>query len=127
MDGNPKSMRYNVLVYSSGDGRYPIAAHCLELDVIGTGKSVQAALDQLVELIELQLEVSAKEGIDLEFPASPEIQERYLAAQKAGRRIARELVERVLADAKKRRGHKAPGFTNVIATVDIPGEYLNYA
>lgn len=127
MDENPKSMGYNVFVYPSGDDRYPLAAHCLELDVVGTGKSLQASLRQLQELMQLHIEVSVKEGIDIEFPAPAEIQARFLAAKKAGHYIARESIERAQADAKKRSGRKALELANVTATADTQCRYLNHA
>ena len=83
----PNNMSFRICVYPSGDDRYPNAEHCLDLDVIGTGKSVQAALDQLMELIELQIEISADRDIAIEFAASPEVGEQYLAAQKDGHRV----------------------------------------
>ena len=75
----------------------------------------------------LQIEVSLKEGIDIGFPAPPEIQAKFLAAKKAGRYIATERIERALASANKGPGRKSLELTNVMATADIQCENLNYA
>ena len=123
----PKNMSFRICVYPSPDRKSQFVAHCLDLDVIGTGDSVQDALDLLLEMIEVQIESCDEHGAQLLFPAPAGIWRKYLAAQKAGRYLARELVERVFADANKRFGHRPPLLDNVMATSDIPLEYLSLA
>jgi predicted RNase H-like HicB family nuclease len=66
-----KSMSFRVCVYPAEfDPRY-FTAHCLELDVIGQGKTLQAAVTQLLEAIDTQLEVCSETGAQLEFWAPP--------------------------------------------------------
>lgn len=57
------------------------AAHCLETDIVGYGKTFSAALDQLFELTEMQISfaIFMNQRSLLDNPAAPEIFEAYNA------------------------------------------------
>lgn len=120
----PRSMSFRICVYPSDETRFAVVAHCLELDVIGTGNSVQAALEELLELIELQFKACSKHNAQLIFPAQDSVWQMYTMAVEAKRRVPPELVEKVVANANKSFGHPAPLLDNVMATHDLPAEYL---
>ena len=76
------SMILRVLGYKEGNGW---AAHCLETDLVGFGKTFDSALRDLMELTEMQVSFAAhmKQPNLLDHPAPPEIFEIYA-------RLARE-------------------------------------
>ena len=124
MTNFPTSMSFRICVYPSDETRFAIVAHCLDLDVIATGDSVQAALEELLELLELQIETCYKHDAQPIFPASNSVWEKYRSAVEAKRSVPVELIERVVANANQRLGHRAPLLDNVMATPDVPKEYL---
>ena len=124
MPNIPRSMSFRICVYPSDETRFAIVAHCLDLDVIGTGDSVQAALEELLELIELQLKSCSKHDAYLIFYASNSVWEKYRSAVEAQRPVPAELLERVVVNANKNLGHPAPLLDNVMAPADVPEEYL---
>jgi hypothetical protein len=74
-EGNALYLR--VLGYLRQDGSW--AAHCLETDLVGYGKSFQAALDNLQELTEMQISfaIYKNQPALLDCPAPPDIIEMY--------------------------------------------------
>lgn len=62
-----------VLGYQEDDGDW--AAHCLEMDLVGYGKTFEAAYKALEELIEMQIDfaVSMNQPTLLYHPAPPDI------------------------------------------------------
>ena len=120
----PSNMCFRICVYPSVDVQSEFVAHCLDLDVFAAARTVQEALDLLLELIEFQIQTCEKHDAQLNFPAPHAIWRKYLAAKKAERYVASELVELVVADANKRLGHPAPLLDNVMATPGVPPELL---
>ncbi len=74
-------------------------AHCLNLDVLADDDSVQAAVSQLLELIEVQLD-AAEEFLADPFQRAPE---KYWNMLGKARPVPSELIERVVQQANARR------------------------
>ena len=125
MDLTGSALSFRACVYPSPDQPGYYAAHCLELDVVGEGKSVEEAMSNLLEVIETQLESCQDNGAQLLYFAPNDVWQKYNAAKKAGRQIAGELIERIVRQANKRLGHAATNiFDNVVGSNDIPRECL---
>ena len=79
------SMTLRVLGYREGTDW---VAHCLETDLVGYGKNFNAALNELMELTEMQVSfaLQTKRPNLLDHPAPPEIFEQY--SQLARERLA---------------------------------------
>ena len=120
----PKKMSFRICVYPSDQVRKGLIAHSLDLDIMGTGNSIQEALDELLELIEHHIQVCQEHDAQFEFPAPEEVWEKYEIARKKNRRVPMELLERVINTANKRLGHTAPLFDKVLASEGLPEEYL---
>lgn len=123
----PKSMPFRVCVYPCTDERGVFVAHCLELDVIGDGTSVEAAISELLKVIETQIEICGRTGAQLLFPAPGRVWQKYMAAKKINRKVPGELVRRIVASANKRLGHPVPRLDDILASKDVPEEYLAVA
>ncbi len=119
----PHSMPFRICVYQSEKKGYFIA-HCLELDVLGEDKSVEGALDNLLEVIETQIESCQTYKAQFFFPAPDSIWQKYNKAKKAKRRISEELINRVIRNANKRLGHKMPKIGDIVGTKEVPQECL---
>jgi len=123
----PNEMSFRIVVYPS-ESPNRFVAHALEVDIVGTGPDVQAAVAELLEMIELQAEMAAETGAELAFMAPPAVWKKYNAAKKAGRKIAGELMERIFAEANKRLGYTEPQvdhrIDNMVASRRIPMECL---
>lgn len=80
-----------VLGYKMGDGRW--AAHCLETDLVGYGKTSTASIHNLMELTEMQFSFALfkQDPRLLDKPAPPHIIENYYNLQ---RKIIQHLVSR---------------------------------
>ena len=103
-----KSMSFRALIYlSEHDSNYFIA-HCLELDLIGRDTSIQGAVAQLLEAIETQLTACVENKAQLEFWAPGMIWYRYKQARQAGRKIADELLDRIIQQANRHLGYESP-------------------
>jgi len=113
-------------VYPSPDEKGHFIAHCLELDVVGESSNVEGAVSELLESIETQIESCRETGAQLQFFAPAKVWYKYQSARKAGRRIAGELLERVVARANRRLGCNASSdiFDNIVGTREIPSECL---
>jgi len=120
----PRSMLLRVCVYQPADELGIFIAHCLELDLMGQGTCVESALDELLEVIDSQIETCKKTGANFWFYAPARVWQIYAQAKKANRKIASELVERVVERANRRRGHPAPDLENIAASKDVPKKYL---
>jgi len=123
-NGIPKSMALRICVYPDKDEPRVFLAHCLELDVIGSGKSVQEAMTELIELIDVQIESCKRHKARFFVPAPAHVWQKYEQARKANRRLAQELVERVLAQTKPAFGHWIPTIETALATKGVPDDYL---
>jgi hypothetical protein len=94
-----------VFVYPHDDKPGYFIAHGLDMDVMGTGKSVQEALSELLEVIEVQIDSCEKTGAPLHFPASREVWDKYRNHRR--RKLPKELVERVINEANRRLGYSS--------------------
>ena len=121
-----KSMSFRACVYPSGDEKGHFIAHCLELDVVGEGANVEDAVSELLEVIETQSESCRETGAQFQFFAPAEVWYKYRLAKKLNRRIAGELLERVVERANRRLGLHISSdiFDNIVGTKEIPGECL---
>ncbi len=121
-------LSFRVCVYPSPDEQGHYIAHCLELDVLGEGGSVEEAMSNLLEVIETQLESCQDNKAQLVYFAPSEVWKKYNIAKKSGRQIAGELIDRIIAQANQRLGHVASNiFDNVVGSNEIPGECLTTA
>jgi predicted RNase H-like HicB family nuclease len=118
------AFQFRVLVYPSPDKKNAFVAHCLELDVIGQGKSVEAAVGELLEVIEIQIENSKSQKVDPFFPAPKEIWETYQRAKETKRQLSPELMDRIIENANKQLGHRRPILDMVVPSQQIPDEML---
>lgn len=72
-EGETISLQMNVLVEGQTDGTY--LAHCLELDLVAEGGTPQAACDELLNVVDVQVRTCV-ENDNLEnlfFPAPQEV------------------------------------------------------
>jgi hypothetical protein len=115
---------YRICIYPSPDEAGAYIAHCLELDLIGVGECVQSAITELIENIDTQTNLCLHTGAQLFVPAPPDVWKKYLAAVRAGRKVADELFERAVSDAEKRLGHKPPVIECAVASKQVPLELL---
>lgn len=120
----PKSIAFRICVYPSSQQKTLLVAHCLELDVIGLGECVESALTELLENIDTQRDVCQRTGAQFFMPAPEEVWKKYRWAYKARRKIPGELTDRVITQANKRLGHKVPEFQDVLASRQVPDEFL---
>ena len=122
----PRSIMLRVCVYPSDEAGY-FVAHCLDLDLVGEDKTLEGALSELLEAIETQIEACEETGARLERFAPPFVWKYYRDAQKAGRKIADELMERVFrkANARLQCARRLQNLLeNVVGTRGIPDECL---
>lgn len=70
-------LNLRVLGYLEGSGKW--AAHCLETDLVGYGKTFEKAIEELRELTEMQVSfaIYIKQPSLLDHPAPPELFEMY--------------------------------------------------
>ena len=85
------------MVYPSDDSPGHLTAHCLELDLIGEGTSLESAVLELFENIAAQVTACEEYDARLYLPAPEWVSERYLAAKEHGAKIPDEIMERVTA------------------------------
>lgn len=89
--------RLNVFVYPETDGDGFIA-QCLELDIIGMAKNVEGALQELLELIDVQFESCKKTGAAIRFRSSESDWDRYSRAQESGTQVPLEIIDRIVEE-----------------------------
>jgi hypothetical protein len=115
-----KSMLFRACVYPSPDAKGLLVAHCLELDLIGEGVTLQDAVVELKRAIELQIE-ACKSLSQLFFPAPASVWQKYKQARNAGR-IVKQSVDQ---DPKATPGVAyMPHFESVVATSAVPAKYV---
>jgi len=116
-----KSMLFRACVYPSPDAKGLLVAHCLELDLIGEGATLQDAIVELKQAIELQIE-ACKSLSQLFFPAPASVWQKYKQARNAGRVV----MERFVDQAPKAIPGIAytPHFESVVATSAVPAKYV---
>ena len=91
----PKSI--HVFLYPETDGG-GFVAQCLELDLIGMDKSVQGALQELLEVIDVQFESCKKTGASFLFRSPKADWLRYNQAKSGGHVVPLELIDRVFEE-----------------------------
>ncbi len=114
----PKSAQFRACIYPSSDKK-GFVAHCLELDLIGEGKTPLKAIIELIEAIEIQIKACDNPS-QFFFFAPESVWQKY--AQNAGRVILR----RIVSDAFKQvttYGY-VPNFEKVVATDAVPKQYV---
>lgn len=79
-------------------GRF--VAHCLNLDILADDDSVQGSISLLLELIEHHLDAAERHRADPFRPAP----RRYWDMLGQGRRVPRELIDRIVKEANARHG-----------------------
>ena len=104
--GDKSVFSLRVLGYQTRDKDW--AAHCLETDIVGYGKSFDKALKDLKELTEMQISFAffKRQPALLDRPAPPEIFEIYIQMQ-------RTFFERYYRKSKPDKKHR-------IASIPIP-------
>ena len=120
----PKSMLFRICVYPCADEKNVFIAHCLDLDVIADGTSIEAAVTELLKVIETQIELCTKHGAQVLFPAPGSVWQKYASAKKAGRKVSDELMQRIYNKVNKRLGHQAPHFDDILASKEVPEKYF---
>jgi predicted RNase H-like HicB family nuclease len=106
-----KSISFRICVYPSECDKGYYVAHCLELDVIGTDKTVEGAVAELLQAIETQLDMAVKYNANPERWAPDEVWQKYLKSRK----LSDELLGRIIENANKRLGHPSPINVDTIA------------
>lgn len=92
-------MKFYVVVYPSEDSsRGSFVAHCLNMDIVADGKSVEHAVSDLLENIEATLHAAKKHRANPFKDAPREYWDKLASAK----RLPLELVERIIRDANKR-------------------------
>lgn len=116
----PKSAQFRACIYPSSDKK-GFVVHCLELDLIGEGKTPQKAIVELIEAIEIQIKACDNPS-QFFFFAPESVWQKYKQAQKAGRVI----MQRIVSNAFKQittYGY-VPNFERVAATRSVPKQYV---
>lgn len=108
----PKSVSFRACIYPSPDVKGIFVAHCLELDLIGEGKTPKDAVVELIEAIKLQLE-ACQSPSQLFFPAPGRVWQKYKQAKNAGRAVK-----------DSSRPDYTPYFESVVATSSVPEQYV---
>lgn len=106
-----------IVVYPSDDDPGYLIAHCLELDVIGMGKTLEGAVLELFENIAEQADACEENATRIYFPAPEWVGERFLYAMRCGRRIPDELMDRVLSRI-------ASDVDRIVATEEVTEDHL---
>jgi len=117
----PRSVLCRVCVYPSPDMDGYFVAHCLELDLIGEGRTPRKAIVELIEAIELQVE-ACQSLSQFFFPAPWRVWQRYGQAKNAGRVILQRIVDK--ARETTSQFDYVPRFENVVATRAVPEKYI---
>lgn len=123
-----KGLPFRVCVYQSEDEQGYYVAHCLEMDVIGVGTSVEEAMCELLECIDTQMDVCQEQGLNFLRAVPAEISRRYMQAKEQGQRICEELMNRIIRQANKRLGHDSEEIIDEVrCTAEIPPELCQLA
>ncbi len=120
-------MSFRICVYKDHDDESLFVAHCLDLDVMADGQCVRDAISELLKVIETQIEACQETGANLLRQAPGWVWQQYESAKTAGRKINEILVNQIIADANKRLGHRPPRLDNILASKEIPKEFLAVA
>jgi len=116
----PKSAQFRACLYPSSD-RKGFVAHCLELDLIGEGKTPLKAIVELIEAIEIQVKACDNPSQFYFFAPEP-VWQKYKQAQNAGRVILQRIVSRAFRQIAT-YGY-VPSFEKVAATSTVPKQYV---
>lgn len=117
----PKSMLFRVCVYSSPDIKGVFVAHCLELDLIGEGKTPKKAIIELIQAVEIQIE-ACENPSQFFFPAPAFVWQQFKQAHNAGRAILQRIIKQAIQ--KTSQLAYAPTFQNVAASSSVPQQYV---
>lgn len=120
----PKSMLFRACLYPSPDIEGHYVAHCLELDLIGEGDDPIAAITELIQAIELQIE-NCEDISQFLFPAPGSVWKKYKDSINAGRVVLQRIVEQAVQSIPQ-LSYK-PYFENFAATSTVPHEYIDVA
>ena len=117
-------MLLRACVYPSPDIKGHFVAHCLELDLIGEGKTPKKAIVELIQAIEIQIE-ACESPSQFFFPAPASVWQRFKQAHTAGRVIMQRIVDQALA-FKQIPANYVPLFQNMsmVATNAVPERYI---
>ena len=119
-----RSMLFRACVYPSPDIKGAFVAHCLELDLIGEGKTPKKAIIELMQAIEIQIE-ACKSPSQLFFPAPAFVWQQFKQAHNAGRAILQRIIQQ--ATQKTSLFAYTPTFQNVMASSLVPPQYVQVA
>ncbi len=117
----PKSMLLRACVYPSPDIQGSFVAHCLELDLIGEGRTPKKAIIELIQAIEIQIE-ACENASQLFFPAPASVWQKFKQARNAGRFILGRIVQEALN--KTFPLDYIPNFQEVLASSAVPQQYV---
>jgi len=116
----PKSAQFRACIYPSSDKK-GFVAHCLELDLIGEGKTPQKAIVELIEAIEIQIKACDNPS-QFFFFAPESVWQMYKKAQDAGRVVLRRIVNNAYRQSTT-YGY-VPNFEKVAASNAVPKQYV---
>lgn len=117
----PKSILFRACVYPSPDVKGFFVAHCLELDLIGEGKTPRKAIVELIQAIELQIEACDNVS-QLFFLAPASVWQGFKQAHNAGRVILKRIVQQAFQQTPTPK--YTPHFQGVWATNAVPQQYV---
>ncbi len=108
---------FRVVVYPSDERPGYLTAHCLELDLVGEGRNLEGAVAELFENIAAQIEACEDNDARLYFPSPEWVGEKFLHAQRYGRKIPDEIIQRIVSKGTN-------DVDRIVATGEITEEHL---
>ncbi|MHC4696469.1 MAG: hypothetical protein ACYTFA_06990 [Planctomycetota bacterium] len=103
-------LQFPILIYPSEDSEGgEFTAHCLSMDLLADGDTVEGAVSELLESIEAALEAAQKHNANV-FRRAPEEYWDKLARAQA---LPTELAERIVFNSNKRRSPAVPPLIDV--------------
>lgn len=107
---------FQFVIYESDDdtvGAY--IAHCLNMDVLADDDTVEGAVSNLLETIEVTLEMAGKHSASLFRDAPRKYWDMYASAQQ----LPAELMERIVYNANKGRVGEGREFVNIESQCEL--------
>lgn len=108
------SMLFRVVAYPSTDTPDLIVAHCLELNLVGTGDTLEDAVSELLGNIEAQIAFCAEHNAELLCPAPKSVWDKYRKALHANLKIPVDLAEKIRSNGGKKASSPKTHFLNRI-------------
>ncbi|MDO8683375.1 MAG: hypothetical protein Q7N50_07840 [Armatimonadota bacterium] len=99
-------LRFNVLVEGQPDGNF--MAHCLELDLVAEGNTLEQACSEIMNVIDVHVRTCI-ENDNMEhlfFPAPKEVWERLGAIQAKMSRCTRDTITHTVPDSHQHKFRK---------------------